>query len=96
MALYWCVEDQRILNEDELRIDFDQFKAEQPMEFDYSFAEYLRNCLAKNGSLYRLEDHRRHVDDRLKYVLSIDGDPEWITNLEAELREIDDRMRKGA
>ena len=96
MKLYWDVEDQRIHTEEELRKDFEQFKADQPDEYDYSFAEYLRNCLSKNGSLYRIEDHRRQVEDRLRYVLSIDGDAEWIGNLEAELHEIDERLQKGA
>lgn len=93
--LYWCVEDQRILTEAELRSDFEMFKAESPAEFDFGFAEYLRNCLGKNGSLYTLEQHRKHVQHRLSQVLSFDGDPEWIQNLEAELHEIDERL-KGA
>ena len=47
-------------------------------------------------SICELEEMRRDIDNRLNYMLSIDGDSEMIKNLEEELHLIDDQMRKGA
>lgn len=43
-----------------------------------------------------IEKRRKDVENRLDYILSIDGNAEMIRNLEAELHEIEEQMRKGA
>lgn len=40
-----------IITEDELYDEFNQLRAEQPEEYDYSFEEYIKNVTGKNGSL---------------------------------------------
>lgn len=34
---------------DELKTIFDQLKAEEPEEYNYSFTQYIDNCIGKNG-----------------------------------------------
>lgn len=42
------------ITDEELMDEFEALKAESPEEYDYSFREYLRNCLSKNGFLEEL------------------------------------------
>lgn len=49
--LYRDTENGNIITIDELAAEFDELKATTPDEYDYSFIQYLNNCLSKNGFL---------------------------------------------
>lgn len=51
MKMYYDENEQCFVSEEQIKKEFIQLKAEQPEEFDYSFDEYLNNCLSKNGFL---------------------------------------------
>lgn len=42
------------LTESMLRQEFELLKLEQPEEYNYTFEQYLLNCLGKNGTLTEL------------------------------------------
>lgn len=42
------------LTEAMLRQEFELLKLEQPEEYNYTFEEYIKNCLGKNGTLTEL------------------------------------------
>lgn len=49
-------EDERgeIVTEAELRKEFEQLKADQGDEYDYSFEDYVRHCTGRHGTLTEL------------------------------------------
>ena len=49
--LYKCTESDEILTETQLQAEFETLKAEEPEIYNYSFAEYIKNCTSKNGFL---------------------------------------------
>ena len=55
MKLFRDTENGYIMSESELMQEFEALKAEQPDEYDYTFAEYVKNCTSKNGFLEAFE-----------------------------------------
>ena len=51
MKYYFDENEGCFVSEEQIKKEFIQLKAEQPDEFNYSFEEYLNNCLSKNGFL---------------------------------------------
>lgn len=49
--LYRDTESGTIVLESELQAEFERLKFENPGEYDYTFKQYLNNCLSKNGFL---------------------------------------------
>ena len=54
MKMYYDENADCFVSEEQIKKEFIQLKAEQPDEFDYSFEEYLNNCLSKNGFLRKV------------------------------------------
>lgn len=55
MKKYIDIENDTIISESELKIEFEELKKEYPNEYNYSFNDYLKNCTSKNGSLKELK-----------------------------------------
>lgn len=51
MKLYRDTETGEIITEKQLRAEFDELKQEQPEEYSYTFADYIRNITGKNGTM---------------------------------------------
>ena len=51
MKLYRCTETDEILTEEQLKAEFEILKAEEPESYDYTFPQFINNCLSKNGFL---------------------------------------------
>ena len=51
MNIFIDTESMRFVTEKELRQEFEQFKREQPEEYNYTFEQYIQNCTSKNGTL---------------------------------------------
>ena len=51
MKMYYDENANCLVSEEQIKKEFIQLKAEQPNEYDYTFEEYLNNCLSKNGFL---------------------------------------------
>lgn len=51
MKMYYDENAECFVSEEQIEKEFNQLKAEQPNEYDYTFYEYLNNCLSKNGFL---------------------------------------------
>ena len=51
MKMYYDENEDCFVSEEQIKKEFIQLKAEQPNEYDYTFEEYLNNCLSKNGFL---------------------------------------------
>ncbi len=51
MKIYIDTENGSLITENELKIEFNSLKAEDPETYNYSFNEYLNNCTSKNGFL---------------------------------------------
>jgi hypothetical protein len=49
--LYRCTESDEILTETQLQAEFETLKAEEPETYDYTFHQFIENCLSKNGFL---------------------------------------------
>ena len=49
--LYRCTESDEILTKAQLKAEFETLKAEEPETYDYSFYQFIKNCLSKNGFL---------------------------------------------
>lgn len=49
--LYRCTESGEILTEAQLQAEFETLKAEEPETYNYSFYQFIENCLSKNGFL---------------------------------------------
>ena len=68
MVYYRNIENDQVLTLEELKTDFDNFKKEDPTNYDMSFSAYLQDCLSKNGSLEKLlsaddiRNARKNVD----------------------------------
>ena len=52
------------LTEAMLRQEFELLKLEQPEEYNYTFEEYIKNCLSKHGTLTEL--HMRKQEFKRK------------------------------
>lgn len=50
-VLYLDRETGTTLTRAELEQEFEQLKSDDPETYNYTFSEYLRECLSKNGSL---------------------------------------------
>lgn len=52
----WVFEDEQgeIVTEAELRKEFEQLKADQGDEYNYSFEDYVRHCTGRHGTLTEL------------------------------------------
>ena len=55
MRIWIDCESGETITEKQLYYEFCFLKSEQPDEYNYSFADYIRNCESKNGTLTRLE-----------------------------------------
>lgn len=51
MKFYRDNETSEIVTEKQLRAEFDELKREQPEEYNYTFADYIRNITDKNGTM---------------------------------------------
>lgn len=51
MKYYFDENEGCFVSEEQIKKEFIQLKAEQPNEYNYTFEEYLNNCLSKNGFL---------------------------------------------
>ena len=51
MKLYRDTENGETLTETQIKAEFETLKAEEPEIYNYTFAEYLKNCTSKNGFL---------------------------------------------
>lgn len=56
MKLFFDVETQEQITELQLLEEFRAFQRVLPQEYNYSFAEYIRNCTSKNGTLTELKE----------------------------------------
>lgn len=56
MKFYRDNETGEIVTEEQLRAEFDELKREQPEEYDYPFAGYLRNITDKNGMMEEVKN----------------------------------------
>ena len=56
MKLYKDTENNTILTEAEIQAEFETLKAEEPETYNYTFAEYLKNCTSKNGFLEAIKN----------------------------------------
>ena len=54
MKQWFDVETQEIVTEFQLLEEFRHFQRVLPDEYNYSFAEYIKNCESKNGTLIRI------------------------------------------
>ena len=51
MKLYRCTETDEFLTEEQLKAEFEILKSEEPESYDYTFSQFINNCLSKNGFL---------------------------------------------
>lgn len=51
MNKYFDCESNEIITEKQLEKEFQQLKKDNPLEYDYSFTDYIKNCTSKNGTL---------------------------------------------
>lgn len=67
MVYYRNVENDQVLTLEELKTDFNNFKKEDPVNYDMTFSAYLQNCLSKNGSLEKLlsKDDIRNIGENV-------------------------------
>lgn len=61
MNKYFDCESNEIITEKQLEKEFQQLKKESPTEYDYSFADYINNCTAKNGTLTLIKTERKEA-----------------------------------
>lgn len=56
MKAFKDIESNEIVTIEQLKSEYDQLKKSDPETFDYSFAEYIENCLTRNnGTLEKVE-----------------------------------------
>ena len=55
MKVYRDTETGEIVTEEQLRAEFDELKREQPEEYNYTFADYIRNITDKNGTMEEVQ-----------------------------------------
>ena len=61
MNKYFDCEANEIITEKQLEKEFQQLKKENPLEYDYDFTDYIKNCTAKNGTLTPIQPkEKRH------------------------------------
>lgn len=51
MRLFKDTEYGDIVTESVLKAEFNALRSENPTEYNYSFDEYVNNCISKNGFL---------------------------------------------
>lgn len=51
MRVYRDTETGENVTEEQLRAEFDELKREQPEEYSYTFADYIRSITDKNGTM---------------------------------------------
>lgn len=56
MRKFLDAETNTLVSEEELREEFERLKAVQPLEYNYSFEEYIQNCTSKNGFLREVKN----------------------------------------
>lgn len=95
---YICVEDDRILSTDEIRAEYEQFKAAGLEGETATFSDYLRNCLTRyNGSLEPIASRINSLKRRRASVERLAGSDagrveifaEEIAELDAEIRALE-------
>lgn len=86
---YYDTEAEKVVSLGELKRDFDQFKAEAPEEFNYDFADYMENCLSKNGSLCELS---AVLARKMRELKALFGD--WLDETDAEIQWRIDEIRE--
>lgn len=56
MTAFRDIESNEIVTIEQLKLEYDQLKKNDPESFDYSFPEYVENCMARNnGTLEKIE-----------------------------------------
>lgn len=73
MKKYYCCEDQKIYTEDELLDMYCQLVKEDASYRGDSFADYIRNCTSKNGSLTEV----RALDSIDRYLVKCAAEKFW-------------------
>jgi hypothetical protein len=58
-------EDGRLITEKQLQEEFEQLKADQGAEYDYSFEEYVRHVTGRHGTLTQIRDAKE--DSKMGY-----------------------------
>lgn len=71
MRKFYDTESEKIISEDELRKEFESLQAEQPEEYDYTFAEHILNCTDDDGTLIQLSSYSNC--DSLEKILRYEG-----------------------
>ena len=76
MVYYRNTENDQILSLEDIKADFDSFKAQDPETYaDMTFSAYLQNCLSKNGSLEKLlsKDDIRNIGENVNLYAYTDN-----------------------
>ncbi len=60
MLLFHDIESNEIITENQLYSEYIENKKALPFEFNYSFSDYIRNCLtASNGTLEIIKEGKK-------------------------------------
>lgn len=71
MKRYYNIEGGFYETEEEIRNDFTQLCIDWPEEYDYTFEEYLNNCMVRNnGALQTLEERYSEVKKDLQNAIN--------------------------
>jgi len=62
MRRFFDTETRETITETELKAIFDELKNDDPETYDYSFADYIRNCTDKNGTLIQITESTIKAD----------------------------------
>lgn len=63
---YYDNESSSVITEEQLFEIFESLKKENPYEYEYSFPEYLENCMYyNNGSLTKLDEKIQNLERKL-------------------------------
>ena len=56
MKLYRDTETGETITEAQLQAEFETLKAEEPETYNYTFNQYILNCISKNGFLEAIKN----------------------------------------
>lgn len=90
MKKYYCNEDEKIYTEDELLDLYCQLVKEDASYRGDSFADYIRNCTSKNGTLTELHG----LDSLDKYLIRESAERLW--DAFKDFHEIMERVNEGS
>lgn len=80
-----------IITEEALRKEFEELKRETPEEYDYSFNQYLLNCISKNGMLIEITNENKNIKNEKenKTMKNYDEKVEAIKNIIEDMDDSD-------